>query len=487
MFLPTLIASFIGIFVRIISTNAGIFQLWHALTHSCGSSGRDSLYFEPGGWRSVVRSVRSLSNGTVVPFLANFLLLLSAVLVPISAEAISLDLRGECRKGDNIVRNCAWVLSASAPASRVTIGLLVLMSVNVTLLLVLLGMWRLGVYANPRSICALASLSLNKEVRQLVALTKTPLEGDHNSLGKSQIFKLGHFQHVNGKREYGIMALGDLNSAQSTYAQRRDNRVDSEANELEEDKQSNRQRSTPFFILSYLGRLSLFLLVCGVLILVLYYSLTKGDTAFERFIDSDSFGVRFLFASFGVVISFFWSSFFDRVVIMTPYQLLANRPQNASRSILLAPPTNAFSGIWYAARTRHLFLGAVGLASVLSNFLGIFLSNVPFQVTQTYLVFQISTWTAIGILSFMILIIAVSFFIKWPYMPVDPSSIAGAMYYIHDSSMLDKFEGLGTLKKGERDRRVMGLCLSYELRKVKDDMGKVKMVIDALDTTGLVP
>jgi hypothetical protein len=172
---------------------------------------------------------------------------------------------------------------------------------------------------------------------------------------------------------------------------------------------------------------------------------------------------------------------------MSPYQLLARGPQNASRSILLAPPTNAFSGLWYAIRTRRIFLAAVGLASVLSEFLGIFLSNVPFQVTQTYLVFQISIWTAVGILSFMVLVIFISFFIKWPYMPVNPSTIAGAMYYLCDSPMLDKFEGLSTLKRKERDHKVKELTLLYEFSETKGTPGRVGMGVNTFDRNGLIP
>lgn len=311
MFLLTIITSLIAIFVRIISTNANYFQPWHSFTYLHGASGYDSLFLQPGGWRFIFRSVRSVSSGEVVPFLANLLLILSAVLIPLSAEAISLDLRGGCVNEANTAKNCAWVRSASPHASGASIVILVLMAFTLLLLLGILRKWHLGVYTNPRSICTLASLSLNKEVQQLVAETETPLRDQRRDLLGRKIFKLRHFQQTNGKTEYGIIMLDEPNEVQSRRAHGSDNRVVPPANKPKTGASSKRQPSAKPFTLGYPRRLSLLFMICGVLVLVLYYSQTSGDTLFERFIDSDSFGVRFLFTSFGVVISFLRSSFFD--------------------------------------------------------------------------------------------------------------------------------------------------------------------------------
>ncbi|RWA13532.1 hypothetical protein EKO27_g1535 [Xylaria grammica] len=483
MFLPTIVASGIAILVRTLSTNAKIFQPWHALTRDHGAFGRDSLCLQTGGWQSIVASVRSLLDGQAVTFFTNILLVSSAVLVPLSAETIALDLRGDgCKTGS---RNCAWVLSASLPASKATITLLVLMSVMIVLLLVLLGRWSLGVYTNPRSISTLASLSSNNEVQQLVTGSSNPLSKRDKSLIAGRRFKLGHSQHIHGRREYGVIPFRGSNDSESRGHERGSSIVTPDTRQ--DNKPSKNRHSMPFFMLRYLGRFSLLFMICGVLVLIIYYSQTGGNTAFERFLDSNSFGVRFLFTSFGVIISFMWSSFFDGVAILSPYQLLAHRPQIASRSILLAPPTNAFSGLWYAVRTRHVFIGFISLASALSEFLGIFLSNVPFQVTQTYLVFQVSFMAAVGILSFMALVIFMSFFVKWPYMPADPSTIAGAMYYVCDSPMLDNFEGLSMLKRRERDHMVTELSLHYEFGETKGISGEVRTIVKTSDTDSSTP
>jgi hypothetical protein len=113
---------------------------------------------------------------------------------------------------------------------------------------------------------------------------------------------------------------------------------------------------------------------------------------------------------------------------MSPYILINSCPQLARYSILLSPPTNAFSGIISGIRRKHVFLAIVAFTTSLSEFLTIFLSNIPFQISQTFLIAQIYAWSAVGILCIVVFVVGYSFCIQWPDMPLDPSTIAGAMY-----------------------------------------------------------
>ncbi|KAK9778073.1 hypothetical protein SCAR479_05399 [Seiridium cardinale] len=181
-----------------------------------------------------------------------------------------------------------------------------------------------------------------------------------------------------------------------------------------------------------------------MLVLILYYNNTGGDTPFERLMDSESFGVKFLLTGGGVIITFFWSSFFSsessalqstneshhvkiheasRLCRRTTFSPFVQKvPDTPS---LLSPPANPFSGVVSGCRRRHTFLALVDLTAVLSEFLTMFLSNIPFRVTQTCLVARICTWSAVGILVIMIAVVIGNFFVKWPHMSIDPSTIAG--------------------------------------------------------------
>ncbi|KAI2616253.1 hypothetical protein GGR54DRAFT_649523 [Hypoxylon sp. NC1633] len=486
MFLPTLLAIIIAIPVRILDLNAKILQPWHELTDERGSPGRASLCLDTSGWQSVVASWRSLLGGQALVFLTSALALAAALLIPVSAEAVAFDLRGVgCVQGGGSGRNCAYVLSVFDQAAKATLALLAVMGVAVVMIIVVLVRWESGVSTNPWSICGTASLALNSDVRRL--FTSLPAGVDAGRMPKGLLesvleerwFRLGYFYGPNGTVEYGIM-LGDGNGGGYT------GQVGGEVKEPQDHHAAptKAKHHLPFLMLGWVGRSVLLFVLCSLLSLILYYNNTGGDTPFERFMDSESFGVRFLFTGVGVIISFFWASFFSSIAVLSPYQLLSSSPQHARRSILLAPPTNAFSGLWSSMRRRHFFLGVVALISILSEFLTIFLSNIPFRVTQTFLAHQVCTWAAVGILCVMVLVVVGSFFVMWPHMPVDPSTIAGAMYYVCDSWMLSRLEGLSTSRRRDRDWLVNEMGLRYEFGEIRGASGIVRIGVDASSSSG---
>ena len=147
--------------------------------------------------------------------------------------------------------------------------------------------------------------------------------------------------------------------------------------------------------------------------------------------------------------------------MLTPYQLMSRRTQPAARSILLSPATNPFSGIYTAVKQRHLFLFATSFAAILSEFLPVLLSNVPFNLAQPYVAASACAIMAAIFLSILIAVLVSSFFVRYPPMPVDPRSIAGAMYYVSQSHMLSDFDGISNLETKERENRVKAMGRRY--------------------------
>lgn len=68
-------------------------------------------------------------------------------------------------------------------------------------------------------------------------------------------------------------------------------------------------------------------LVTGLLILILYYENTILDTPFERFMDSQTYGVRFLFTAMGTGITTFWDYYFScgLSLLLCPFLSLRSR------------------------------------------------------------------------------------------------------------------------------------------------------------------
>lgn len=311
-FLPTLLAVVLTIPVRMVDLAAKQLQPWHALTHHRGALARDSLCLRTGGMHGLVSSVRSLAGGQALVFLTTLLLLAAVMLVPLSAEAVSLKLHGSCSKLD--FRGCAMTLGVFLGPARATIGLLGFMVVLSLVILFVLRRWRTGVAANPWSIAAVASLSTNPELRAVFSSLSTGRgeKIDHQQLVaalEGKRFELGSFFNRYGVPDYGVV-VHDADAALW--------KVDSESTlslkpSQESDVAETRRKTEhhlPFLMLSYTARAVCLVTITSIMVLILYYNNTGGDTAFERFMSTQNFGVRALFTLVGVGASFFWSCFF---------------------------------------------------------------------------------------------------------------------------------------------------------------------------------
>ncbi|SPN96491.1 uncharacterized protein DNG_00019 [Cephalotrichum gorgonifer] len=462
-FLPTILAVLLTIPIRMIDLNAQRYYPFHELARQHGASARESLLLRSGGIFGIRTTFRALAGGKLLLSLSSLLVLCSAVLIPLSSEAVSLKLynvNGQCTNMN--LQGCIMSLSVFSIPARATVALLAFMIVLICGVMLTLRGWVSGVMGNPWSIAGIAALSTDARLRGLIS----KLPRGTKTVGYRRMaeglegwrFRLGYFVNRGGGVEYGVLAEDDGGISRPIPTREEDDISDFEDAQGRGSARHGRDsgRPLPFLMLSVAGRILFALFIAGILVLILYYNNTGGDTAFERFMSQQTFGVRFMFTSFGVIISFFWSSLFDGIAILNPYLLLSKSPQH-HRSLLLSPPTNPFVGICSALRRRDLTLSAVALAAVLSEFLPILLNNVPFRVTQTYLAHQICTWAAVGVLSLMLVVVLGTFAVKWPVVPVDPSTVAGAMYYVADSKIVGNLGGVSMLAKRDRDAVVAGM------------------------------
>lgn len=157
------------------------------------------------------------------------------------------------------------------------------------------------------------------------------------------------------------------------------------------------------------------------------------------------------------------------------------RPLPAQRSILISPPTNTFSGLYSAVRQRHFYLGVLALTTLLADFLPVTLSHVPFSVLETYETQYTCAYLSIAILVVMVIAVASSLAVRWPHMPVDPRTIAGAMYYVCNSGILASFDGLASVEMRDRDWMVKSMGLQYRFGTMTGLGGKERVGIDAVN------
>ncbi|KXJ91816.1 hypothetical protein Micbo1qcDRAFT_203867 [Microdochium bolleyi] len=222
-------------------------------------------------------------------------------------------------------------------------------------------------------------------------------------------------------------------------------------------KASGRARkAVPFFALTVLGRIIILLVLLGMFTLIVSYWALSPDTALGVWMSSETVGVRILIVTVGMTITLFWSSYFyckstassshraptaraniyalSGITFMTPYRILATDPSRTRDAINMSLSTNAFSGLarsvsfWQG--THDWYLASVAAVALFAEFLPALLANVPYRMVHTSETHAACVFLAATIIGLMIIVTCASFLIEWPHMPADPSTLAGAMYYI---------------------------------------------------------
>ncbi|KAH8799705.1 hypothetical protein F5884DRAFT_810952 [Xylogone sp. PMI_703] len=210
--------------------------------------------------------------------------------------------------------------------------------------------------------------------------------------------------------------------------------------------------------------MGLMLLLSGLIVVIIYYKMVYADTGLERFMDSQGFGVRFLFTAIGVIIKQYWSKVFESVAIVEAYRQLRKGSATAQNSILMSRYSEPVMAIPSSLLHGHFFIAVVAISAFLAEALTICLSNISFNVTTTYQAFTVSVWLSCAIIGVMLLALIFVAMRQQPDLPLKPNTIASVLCYLANSSLPDKFHGMALMDEKTRNRKVREMNLKYTLR-----------------------
>ncbi|AEO70555.1 uncharacterized protein THITE_2122172 [Thermothielavioides terrestris NRRL 8126] len=508
-FLPALLGVALVIPLRIIDLNAKLYQPFQTLaqpgssisSRSGGSSsgggapGSDTLLLQYTGLMAFVAPAVTLLRGRPVPFLTTLVVVCASLMVPLATEAVGLKMHGVCYLNTASPATCGPALGVSPVPAHVLEALLAAVVVVLLVVLVLVRRWVTGVRANPWNLAGAASLAGSPHVRIR--------QGSERAMRRAmadKLFGLGYFRNADGREEYGIVLMDEAGRGLREEGVPSGGDTESEllddGDEVGVDKWGDgRTSQLPFMALRYPWRIAFMVFQLAVLIFVIYYYAyyrggVRDNGRLWQFLNTNTFGVRFVSAIIGVIIAFCWQIFFlskhrllpqlffppylrtlyshrvptPGVSTMTAFRLLSLSTQPARTSILLTPSTNPFSGLYSAVRHRLPFPAAVSLAAILSEFLPVLLSNVPFNLAQTATAATACAVLSCVFLGLMLAVLAASFAVRYPPMPVDPRSVGGLLWYVSRSRMVVEhrdFEGVSLLDGKERAERVEQLGRRY--------------------------
>lgn len=296
-FLPTILATLLAFPLKLISTNARLMQPFHMLattTRAHGASAKSSIFLRFDIWfgaASLLRSIKLQQPVIAITNLMNF----AAVLLPsIAANVLSLQDSNGCKS------NCFGTPVVSTTSGRAFEALLGFIALLLVLLIAILEIrkWKTGVSHNPWSITGMASLCLDPEFRHTLQEIPCGFETKVSPPASSAPEQLPKY--------YGVLVAGSEEVARRKL-------LDAPRIDQQQDRTSMQGVKTTqcFVLLTWWARCLVLLLFSSVLVIVAHYERTSANTGFERFMDSQGYGTKFLFTVLGSVLGECMQMMFD--------------------------------------------------------------------------------------------------------------------------------------------------------------------------------
>jgi hypothetical protein len=278
------------------------------LTRSKGTPASASICLHTDGIFGFLESLRLLFHyHEPIAIIGDLLVMLSSVIVSLSSEAVGIKVFGNC-KADNF-RGCYMRLAIFTTPSRITEALLILTLIVLIAIGILMRKWRSGVTAltAKRSIFSIIHLLASDETRNVLQGLRP--NSDHGNIKRSEMIRQLDKYNFRLKRLEDVQSGSDYGYYIETTTARNTSEESAVSSKPATTFQRKQRWKGPRGI--SLGQGVFLMILCGSFILIMYYEITQLDTPFERFMDSQSFGVEGLFTALGLIISLFWSSYYS--------------------------------------------------------------------------------------------------------------------------------------------------------------------------------
>ena len=167
---------------------------------------------------------------------------------------------------------------------------------------------------------------------------------------------------------------------------------------------------------------------------------------------------------------------------LAPYMRLQLMDATPTPTILLRKHNLALTSFLPLLRNRHFAPATISFIAILSEFLIITLSGLPYRPGQLRSEFIFCGIASMGLLLLMIFAIVVMN--VWrrllPHLPREPNTIATLLTYLVNSHMCADFEGLEELATSKRDKNIRLLGKRYGYGLIEMD-GEQRWAVDDMD------
>jgi hypothetical protein len=315
-FVPLIIAALYVIPFRILDSTVREMEPFYQLYQPGGSIAEYTLCLDYSTSFLFITPIKSGFRGHILVFWSSLVSIAVLVLAPISSETFFVSLSGSCGP-DEPPCLASWGIYPSL--ARMLEGILAFITVLIFLIILFGHRRKSGVYSEPLSIAGLATLFYKSPLlRVFQEIDSKASNSELKNILVGKRYCISAFKSSDQTPCYGIYPATANSEARFTSrlpAEKKGeyspgdtvecpeyNFVIPQKNEIAEEK-SGAWASIKEKLL-YAG---LVLILAGLLTIVIYYHWTSGNTGFERFMDSQGFGVRFMMSTLGIIVGQFWS------------------------------------------------------------------------------------------------------------------------------------------------------------------------------------
>ncbi|KAF1815032.1 hypothetical protein P152DRAFT_242929 [Eremomyces bilateralis CBS 781.70] len=485
-YLPVFIATIFEIVWTAIFAKVKLITPFIALAAGRGAVLKDTLipYFVSTNLMPL--SILSLFKGNWIMLSTSIAYTVVSLLPALASESIFLNTHYDCPI-PNLEHggvNPCWPprLSAEPVIIRIIQSLLTFIAVMTLLIALLVKRAKTGLYNDSSTIASIASLahhpSLLTDFRGLDP-EATDRELD-KQLGRRR-YALRDYQTQEGTWRYGIVPIDESGRPtlipQSAYGQPLYGQHGQQSYYYQNTPQYTPvpiypSMDTPAFtpvkrksrVFQNFMDAAFILFLLGCLGLIVAYFKEGSDSDFNRFFNSNRFGPRFVMTVVGTLIAGHWKRLHRRVQSVSAFRELCSTPPPAAKqSILIRSHAIHVTSIFPQLFSHHFFPAFISFVSLLADMLVILLSSIPFAPGQVFQELLACTYSSIGILSVMVLAVLGMFlwYRQVPYLPRNPSNVAGIMSYLTNDSLSNEMEGLEVRSTQDRDQLVASWSKSY--------------------------
>ena len=325
-YLPTLLAVLWNIFWDVIYSSLKEMEPFFQLAKEGGVSVQESLSLRYTSASLPVAFYRSIAGNHPFILGASLISLVLTSSVPFASEVLQIGTRGVCNSTAG-GSNCTPYVKIQPTIASLEIALAVIALFGALILAYNYYHRRIGIHSEGTSIVGLAVLLNNTPfVESLCAASKTAtLSEAENALGGKFTIAKAQFSGT-----LSILQTSPGNVPEPTANPRS---PQTKSHPVATKPQTKVFSKIPL-VLRTTTVSAMMLILVGLTVLILYYRFVGTLSGFERFMDSQSIGVRFMMTSFGVLVKLYWAMLEQGRFSSLAYLTLTNVYQNCAPASL---------------------------------------------------------------------------------------------------------------------------------------------------------